>query len=344
MAIHKCRCMFVPPRVLESLARAGIANARSSVQQSKQSRDKRSTKGIDMALFAGTAATADALRQVYDCNNEWQQRVELIRSEGGPVSDDDSINEVYEYAGIVRKFLKKKLKRNSIDNAGMNLILNVHFGVQYMNAFWDGDEMTFGDGDGKIFTRFSKSLDVVAHELAHGVTQFTADLEYKSQSGALNEHFSDVFGTAITQYAQNQDAGDADWLIGDEIMGPDLYGESLRSMRAPGTAYDNNLLGKDLQPDHMRDYFSGPEDNQGVHINSGIMNKVFYLVAMEIGTEKATQLWYDALQKLWSTATFNDAFGVIVESARLLTKEKKVPLGTTQTVRSAFKEVGLPSS
>jgi Zn-dependent metalloprotease len=92
----------------------------------------------------------------------------------------------------------------------MDLILNVHFGEDYMNAFWDGDEMTFGDGDGEIFISFTRSLDVVAHELAHGVTQFTADLEYFSQSGALNEHFSDVFGSAITQHVLKQDAGQAD--------------------------------------------------------------------------------------------------------------------------------------
>ena len=110
------------------------------------------------------------------------------------------------------------LGRESIDNAGLDLIANVHFRKEYMNAFWDGDEMTFGDGDGAIFTSLAQSFDVVAHELAHGVTQFTAGLVYKNQSGALNEHFSDVFGTAITQWHLGQDVGEADWLIGDEIM------------------------------------------------------------------------------------------------------------------------------
>ena len=116
-------------------------------------------------------------------------------------------------------------------------------------------------------------LDVVAHELAHGVTQFTAGLIYKNQSGALNEHFSDVFGTAITQWANNESVQDADWLIGDEIMGPALYGESLRSMRHPGTAYDNNIMGKDPQPAHYDDRYQGTRDNGGVHINSGIPNR-----------------------------------------------------------------------
>lgn len=124
-------------------------------------------------------------------------------------------------------------------------------------------------------------------------------------------------------------------------MGPELFGEALRSMKAPGTAFYNHIMGKDLQVAHMKDYFNGPADNQGVHINSGIMNKVFYLVAMDIGTDKATHIWYHALQNLWKTANFNDAVHVITRSTQILTKSKEVPFGTTQTVRSAFREVGL---
>jgi Zn-dependent metalloprotease len=125
-------------------------------------------------------------------------------------------------------------------------------------------------------------------------------------------------------------------------MGPDLYGEALRSMQAPGTAYDNKLLGKDPQPAHMNDYYAGNDDNQGVHINSGIPNRAFYLAAMEIGTDKATLIWYHALKRLWTTAKFNDAVDVIVDSARILTRQKQVPVGSTQRVRAAFREVGLP--
>ena len=342
MGLHKCNCMFVPPRVLENLAKVGVAEARLSIQQSKISRTKRADKLVDMKAFIGAQSKRGPKRKVYDCQNTWEQRVKLIRDEGKPATGDKDADLVYKYAGNVRDYFKNVLQRNSIDNSGMDLVLNVHFGEDYMNAFWDGDEMTFGDGDGEIFISFTQSLDVVAHELAHGVTQYTADLEYFSQSGALNEHFSDVFGSAITQYVLKQDAGQADWLVGNEIMGPNLYGESLRSMQAPGMAYDNNLLGKDPQPAHMNDYYAGNDDNQGVHINSGIPNRVFYLVAMEIGTDKAALIWYHALQKLWSTAKFNDAVEVIVESARMLTKQKQVPVGSTQRVRAAFREVGLP--
>lgn len=343
MGFHKCNYMFVPPQVLENLARAGIKDARLSLQQSNLSRAKRSAKLVDMTVFAGIAPPGEGPRKVYDCQNKWQLRVKLVRDEGGPATSDDAVNDAYDSSGTVRDHFKDVLNRNSIDNLGMDVIFNVHYGVKYMNAFWDGDEITLGDGDGTIFVNFSKSLDVVAHELAHGVTQFTADLDYFSQSGALNEHFSDVFGSVITQQVLGQSAEEADWLIGDEIMGPDLYGEALRSMKAPGTAYDNALLGKDPQPGHMNDYYAGPADKQGVHINSGIPNKAFYLVAMAIGTDKAALIWYHALQNLWATANFNEAVGVIVESARVLTKDGQVPLGSTQTVRAAFKAVGLPT-
>lgn len=345
---HKCRCQFIPPQVLENLAKSGIteANARETIQQSRLSRDKRAALVTPMGIFTGTAAAAagEGPRKVYDSKGTWEQRVKLVRDEGQPATNDESATNAYDHIGIVREYFVQKLERNSWDNTGSDLIINVHFGSKYNNAFWDGDEITLGDGDGEIFTNFDKSLDVLAHELAHGVVQATANLAYKGQSGALNEHFADVFGTAITQDHQGQTADDADWLIGDEIMGPQLYGESLRSMRAPGTAYDNSLMGKDSQPSHMDNYFSGSADNYGVHINSGIPNKAFYLTSMDIGTDNAIKIWYHALHFLWETADFNAAVNRIVESARVMVKEHKVPLGSTQVVRAAFQAVGLPSS
>jgi Zn-dependent metalloprotease len=338
------RCGYIPPFVLANLAKAGIDEARISINASDQSRGTREDKTIPMGAFAGLTAVppGTASRQVYDCLTQWNQRVKLVRSEGDPVTPDDSVTHAYDFAGKVREYYKKVLNRNSIDNLGLNLVLNVHYGVKYMNAFWDGDEMTFGDGDGAIFVDFTKSLDVVAHELTHGVTQYNANLQYDHQPGALNESFSDVFGTAITQWVNNEKADTADWLIGDEIMGPTLYGEALRSMKEPGTAYDNPLLGKDPQPGHMKDYYTGSADNFGVHINSGIPNKAFYLASMDMGTDVAALIWYTALQKLWPTAKFNDAVAVMAESARLLVKAGQVPAGSPQKVRAAFKAVGLP--
>ena len=125
-------------------------------------------------------------------------------------------------------------------------------------------------------------------------------------------------------------------------MGPELYGEALRSMKEPGTAYDNYIMGKDRQPGHMKDYYHYPDDYHGVHINSGIPNKAFYLTSMDIGTDKAGLIWYNALQKLSPTTTFNSAVRVIVWEAGRLADMGQVPKGSPQAIRSAFKSVGLP--
>lgn len=355
MQRHPCVCTYVPPFVLERLARRATdeqrEGIRASIYQSKASRDGRALQLVGLggtpsvsarsAFVEGLGATGSATRTVYDCQNQWSFQVSLARDEGGPSTGNSDVDEVYEFAGVVRDFFQKELNRSSIDNLGMNLILNVHYGTSYMNAFWDGTQMTFGDGDGSIFTSFARSLDVTAHELAHGITQHTAGLDYYSQPGALNEHFSDVFGSVITQYQLGQNAGEADWLIGNEIMGPTLFGEALRSMNAPGSAYDNPMIGSDPQPSHMSDYYGGPADNQGVHINSGIPNRSFALVALDIGTLDATRIWYQALQNLWPTADFAAAADVLTESARILVKNHVVPEGSTQTVRLALKEVGI---
>ena len=276
-------------------------------------------------------------REVYDCGGQWVQRVALAHGEGDPATVDGDANFAYGFAGDVRDVYLEQFERASIDNLDMNLILNVHFGTGFMNAFWDGDEMTFGDGDGQIFTSFAASLDVVAHELTHGVVQHTANLVYQDQPGALNEHFADVFGTVISYFVD----GTTNWLIGDEIMGPLLYGEALRSMKAPGTAYDNPYFGTDPQPDHMADLYTGTADNGGVHINSGIMNKAFYLAASDLGIDVAAAIWYRSLQLLWSNAQFADAAAVLAESARVLTKAGLAPAGAAQAVRSALRSVGL---
>jgi len=175
----------------------------------------------------------------------------------------------------------------------------VHFGVGYDNAFWDGRQMVYGDGDNELFQRFTIAVDVIGHELTHGVTQYEAGLVYWEQPGALNESMSDVFGSLVKQRALGQTVNEADWLIGAGLFRSSVNGDALRSMKAPGTAYDDPLLGKDPQPAHMRDYQDVSYDNGGVHINSGIPNHAFYLAATEIGGyawERAGKIWYIALR------------------------------------------------
>lgn len=336
-------CGFIPPYILGNLARAGIEEARYSIQQSRLTRLQRAERIVDVDTFRGKGTQGTSQRKIYDSQCTFKQKVKLVRDEGKPPSTDESVNQSYDYTGDILKYFKEVLGRNSIDGRGRDIVVNVHFGEKFDNAFWDGDDVSLGDGDGEVFLNFSRSLDVIAHEISHGLTQYTANFKYRGQSGALHEHFSDVFASAITQHTLRQTAEDADWLIGNEIMGSELYGESIRSMREPGTAYDNNLMGKDIQPAHMKDYYSGSSDHHGVHINSGIPNKAFYLVSKEIETETATLIWYDALQKLWPNANFNDAMIKIVEATRKLIKAGKAPQGSTQIVRKSFKDVGLLS-
>ena len=139
---------------------------------------------------------------------------------------------------------------------------------------------------------------MIGHELAHGVTQYSAGLVYRNQAGALNESMSDVFGALVEQYVRQQSAAEASWLIGEGLFTDQVQGTALRSMKAPGTAYDDDVLGKDPQPDSMDGYVHTSADNGGVHINSGIPNRAFCLVATTLGGnawDAPGRIWYETL-------------------------------------------------
>src|SRR5690606_33494988 len=175
--------------------------------------------------------------------------------------------------GHTHRFFLDGFGRASIDGHNMRLDAVVHYGDRYDNAFWDGSRMVFGDGDGEVFDRFTRSLSVIGHELAHGVTQFAAGLRYEGQSGALAESVSDVFGALVERYALDQGADEASWLIGEGLFTDLVQGRALRSMLEPGTAYDDDVIGRDPQPGHMRDYSTTSDDNRGVHRNPGLTHR-----------------------------------------------------------------------
>ena len=210
--------------------------------------------------------------------------------------------------------------------------------MDYDNAFWNGQQMVYGDGDGRFFGRFTKCLDVVAHELTHGVTASTAKLEYQGEPGALNESFSDVFGSLVKQRKLGQAANQADWLIGAGLFTPNVKGHAIRSMKAPGTAYDDPVIGKDPQPADM----SGFDPNGDVHTNSSIPNHAFYLAAVRIGGnawEKPGAIWYRTLtQRLQRTSTFQDAADLTVNVAGELFGSGGVE---QQAVQQAWQDVGI---
>lgn len=237
-------------------------------------------------------------REISDAQNGTELPGQIVRSEGDPEVDDPAVNEAYDGLGITWQLFFDAFQRDSLDGAGLPLLATVHYRQDWDNAQWDGQRMMFGDGDGTVFNRFTLALDVIAHELTHGVTQYTADLTYSGQSGALNESMSDVFGAMAKQFAAGQAADAADWLIGAELFTDQVQGDALRSMKEPGTAYDDDVLGKDPQPGHMDDFVSTTEDNGGVHINSGIPNRAFYLAAIGIrgnSWEGAGPIWYEVL-------------------------------------------------
>ncbi|MGZ5494739.1 MAG: M4 family metallopeptidase, partial [Thermoanaerobaculia bacterium] len=217
-------------------------------------------------------------------------------------------------------FFSRVLDRNSIDGRGMRLDSSVHFGAKYSNAQWNGRQMIYGDGDGRIFGRFTRSLEVIGHELTHGVTQYSANLDYEGESGALNEHFSDVFGVLVKQYTLKQAASRADWLVGTGLFLKGVKAAAVRSMKAPGSAYDDPILGKDPQPATMKDFVKTREDNGGVHLNCGIPNHAFYRTATILGGrawEVAGRIWYRTLtRELRHDASFRDCANATARVAR----------------------------
>lgn len=282
-------------------------------------------------------------RTIYNAEyNDQYPGDKLILCEGMAMIDDIAATKAYNYLGKTYEFYQKIFSRNSIDNKGLKLVATVHYQKNYMNAFWDNNQMVFGDGYAPYFNCFTSCIDITAHELTHGVTESEANLDYAYQSGALNESISDVFGIMVKQYVNNQKANESDWLIGQGIFGPALNPDNdpnvaLRSFKNPGTANP-----KDNQVGHMDQYqdLSVRDDNGGVHKYSGIPNKAFYLLATELGGyswEQAGKIWYNTLldKRLSHKASFNDFAQLTVDNANALFGKE-----ISDIVTHSWKQVG----
>lgn len=249
-------CTIVPPHVLDRLSQAGDplvhGPARRTLRRDAYERtQRRLTTVVGAPALTTRAAAAEPgtpQRTVYDAGHGTDLPGEKARGEGEEPGQDATVNRAYAGLGATFELFLKEFGRDSIDGSGLPLDATVHYDRDYNNAFWNGEQMVFGDGDGEIFLDFTVAVDVIGHELAHGVTQYTANLDYFGQSGALNESVSDVFGALIKQYTLGQTAEEADWLIGAGLLAPRVTGVALRSMKEPGTAYDDDVLGKDPQP------------------------------------------------------------------------------------------------
>lgn len=283
-------------------------------------------------------------RTIYDAEQSTTLPGTVVRREGEPATGDVAVTEAYDGLGATWQLFKDAYGRDSLDGAGLPLLATVHYGQDYDNAFWNGDRMVFGDGDGEVFNRFTIAVDVIGHELTHGVINYTANLTYSGQSGALNESIADVFGSLVRQQQAGQSAEQADWLIGAGLFTPTVKGVALRSMKAPGTAYDDPQLGKDPQPATMDGYVETTDDDGGVHLNSGIPNHAFYLAAVGIGGnawEGAGQVWYDVLTgpQLTADCDFATFAALTTDAAR---QRFGADSAQAAAVARAWEQVGLP--
>jgi len=324
---HPLTCIL-PPHMLQAIIENGSASQRDfailTFKASEQFRGQREGLTGLRAAVATLVATGKH-RTIYDAKHGSSLPGTKVREEGDLPSGDLAVDEAYDGSGATYDLYSDIYGRNSIDGNGMKLDSTVHYQQGYDNAFWDGQQMVYGDGDEdsppaqRLFNRFTIAIDVIGHELTHGVTQFEAKLNYSQQSGALNESFSDVFGSLVKQHHLGQMADKADWIIGEGLFSSNVNGVGIRSMKEPGTAYDDPVLGKDPQPGHMNDYVDTVNDNGGVHINSGIPNHAFYLIAMELGGfawEKAGLIWYLTLRdKLGATSNFQEAAALTYQVA-----------------------------
>lgn len=335
--MHSC---FVPPYLLRQLTQVeGLRpRGRSTLAVDEQMRAAR-RRGAELRTLPG----GSGLRVVHDAEHTEELPGRVVRRRGDPATGDAAVDEAWESSGAVWDLFGSQFDREGMDGQGTAVSISVHYGVDYDNAFWDGTQLVFGDGDRVVFERFTKPADVMAHEFTHGVTQFSANLEYEGQSGALNESISDVFAAMTKQQMAGQTSAEADWLIGVGLFRPGIQARALRSMLDPGTAYDDPQLGQDPQVGSFSDYVDTEDDSGGVHINSGIANRAFALAARSLGGfswEQAGRCWYDALvgpEVTTGTDFAGFATATLASADRLFGDDPTV----ASAVRGAWVEVGV---
>jgi len=352
-------CDFIPKKILKNIAENDPnPNRRSAykniITDKKEEEFRVKRKRISQNLLKGVEPT-DIDRAhteslfVYDNHSLWDYSKDRLWEQFVQQHEHDltkiprrvftrDMDKVYDMFHDV-------LNRESFDNK--NAIVNVYlrYGVNYPNAFWDGEVLAFGAGDHYYFNDFSKIFDVVGHEYSHAITQYESNLQYENMSGALNEHVSDVLGVCAYQRKYNLAVDKTEWLIGKGIFTKKVNGKALRSFKDE-VAYDDPVVGKDDQPKFMKDYQQLPntEDGDwgGVHTNSGIPNHAFYLFNTKLGgrtwLNKSLGIWYNTILKsngLGPNATFVEFANKTMEIADRLDNS------TTTKLAQAWQEVGV---
>lgn len=332
------RCSFVPPWLLAHVSETvhGVLPDPAAARCEETLRRDAAFRRQRESGVVAEPPRLPAAWTVHTADHREQLPGRPVRSAGDPPSGDQAVDEAADGIDVALAFLDEVLARRSYDDAGAPASLTVHYGDRYANAFWDGRQLVFGDGDGVVFERLTKSFDVLGHELAHAVTEHTAGLVYRDQPGALNESFSDVLAACMEQRRAGESADEAGWLIGEGLFKPGVHARGLRDMRHPGTAYDDPRLGRDPQPDHMDRFVVTTDDNGGVHLNSGIPNRAFVLAATAIGGhswERPLAIWWAAMTdaRVTPTTTFREFAEVTVAVAG----------DDAGAIRAAWQEVGV---
>jgi Zn-dependent metalloprotease len=207
-------CFFIPPDILRKLSSNTDPHVASAAARSLELGETIRLVRSQFSTGARSPTTpvrSGLRRQVFTCNNTLDLPGDLVRTETSAAPTDDAANQAFDNAGISWKFYKEIFNRESVDGNGLALVSSVHYAQSYDNALWNGQQMIYGDGDGTELRGFANAIDVIGHELTHGVTQFTAQLPYEGESGALNESLSDVFGSMVKQWSKGQTVDQADW-------------------------------------------------------------------------------------------------------------------------------------
>ncbi|HEX6473153.1 MAG TPA: M4 family metallopeptidase [Streptosporangiaceae bacterium] len=282
---------LVPPMIL-----TGMLDRGNVEQQLSAARSRLPAEALRHPALPAQSVTGGQRFAVYDAGHQENlDAVTLLRATGDPPVGDPVVDDAYEAMVATSEFARKVLGRDSLTGGTEPLSAVVHYGRGFNNAFWNGQLVVVGDGDDVAFRSFT-NLDILAHELFHSVPEI-GTLSFYGQSGSLVESICDVFGALVVQHHLGQTAEEASWVLGENMFTENIKGIGLRSLKAPGTAYDDPVLGKDPQGAHMDDFNDTTNDNGGVHINCGIPSHAFYRLAVALGGyawERAGLIWYDA--------------------------------------------------
>jgi len=344
---YGCICCALPGNLLKHLAHKSAGVDRELIQaQIEHSSMLRAQRAVQSRQPpAATKLGKQPLhRQVFDAQGSTLLPGKLLRDEDDPPAHDGQANDAYENVGIALQFYKSVLGRESVDGRGMRIDTSVHYGERFANAMWTGKQLIVGDGDGHHVKGLARSLGIIAHEFSHGITQHLVEgglgvvqlpnrpPTLKGEAGALNESFSDVFGSMIKQWHAKQDVRQADWLLGEDVLAAHA-GKAVRSLQDPG---NTSLTWPD--DDQIKD-FGRYRPTDEAHKASGIANHAFYLAATRLGGnswEKLGAIWFKAYQRLRARATFLDAAHATLDVAAALHGKGAA---SHEAVKAAWKQV-----